>query len=314
MRRYRILTWHVHGNYLYYLTHAPHDFHVLSKPGRPAAYGGRCGALPWGDNVHDCPVETVRGQRFDCVLFQSREHWLHDQHAILSESQRRLPRIYLEHDPPQQHPTNTPHPVTDRDVLIVHCTHFNALMWDNGGVPVRVIEHGVVVPEGLRWNGALARGIVVINHLARRGRRLGADVYARWREHLPLDLYGMAAAEAGGIGELPYAELMAAIARYRFFCHPVRYTSLGLALCEAMSLGCPIVGLATTELARIVRDGETGYIDTDVERLARVMRALLEDPAEAARVGAAGQRVARERFAIGRFAADWDRAFADMIG
>ena len=60
MRRLRILTWQVHGNYLYYLTHAPHEFFVLSKPGCPPGYGGRNGTLPWGANVHDCPVETVR--------------------------------------------------------------------------------------------------------------------------------------------------------------------------------------------------------------------------------------------------------------
>lgn len=25
-KRLRVLTWHVHGNYLYYLSQAPHDF------------------------------------------------------------------------------------------------------------------------------------------------------------------------------------------------------------------------------------------------------------------------------------------------
>lgn len=27
----RILTWHVHGNYLYYLSQVPHQFYVLSR-------------------------------------------------------------------------------------------------------------------------------------------------------------------------------------------------------------------------------------------------------------------------------------------
>ena len=48
---------------------------------------------------------------FDCVLFQSRDHWPHDQHRILTPEQRALPRIYLEHDPPQEHPTDSAHPV-----------------------------------------------------------------------------------------------------------------------------------------------------------------------------------------------------------
>lgn len=43
MRPLKILTWHTHGSYLYYLSQAPHAFYVLSKPGRPAGFGGRCG-------------------------------------------------------------------------------------------------------------------------------------------------------------------------------------------------------------------------------------------------------------------------------
>ena len=64
-RRLRILTWHVHGNYLYYLTQVPHDFHLVNDPGRAEHHSGRSGRLPWGDNVHDLPVERVRGSEFD---------------------------------------------------------------------------------------------------------------------------------------------------------------------------------------------------------------------------------------------------------
>jgi glycosyltransferase involved in cell wall biosynthesis len=311
-RRYRILTWHVHGNYLYYLAHAPHDFHVLSKPERGPGYGGRTGTLPWGDNLIDCPVASLPGREFDCVLYQSREHYLNDRETVLSVTQRRLPAIYLEHDPPLAHPTNTKHPVADPNVLVVHVTHYNALMWDNAG-PVRVVEHGVKVPEGLGYDGHLPRGAVVINHLQRRGRRLGADVFARMRERVPLDLYGMAAEESGGVGELQYAALMPTLASYRFYAHPVRYTSLALALCEAMALGLPVVGLATTELPRIVRDGDAGFVDSDVDRLIDAANWLIAHPAEARRMGERAQAVARERFGIDRFAADWDRVFRDFL-
>ena len=308
-KRLRILTWQVHGNYLYYLTHAPHEFFVLSKPGHPPGYAGRAGTLPWGDNVHDCPVASVRDQAFDCVLFQSRLHYEKDQHDILSAAQRALPRIYLEHDPPLAHPTNTVHPVDDPAVLIVHVTHYNALMWDCGRVPVRVVEHGVRVPDDMEWSGELPRGVAVINHLERRGRRLGADVFAAWRREVPLDLFGMDAAASGGGGELPYAELLPAIARYRFFAHPVRYTSLALALCEAMAIGLPVIGLATTELPRVIADSGGGYVDTELARLVDAGRELIRDRGRAQELGRRARAYARERFAIGRFAADWDAAF-----
>ena len=314
MPRYRILTWHVHGNYLYYLTQAPHDFYVLSKPGRPVGYGGRSGHLPWGDNVHDCPLEEAHKMRFDCVLFQAKRHYLEDQHRLLSEHQRTLPRIYLEHDPPQQHPTDTRHLIDDPGTLLVHVTPFNALMWDSGPTPTRVIEHGVVVPENITYSGAIERGIVVVNHLARRGRRLGADVFERVRKQVPLDLVGMAAEESGGIGEVRYPELLAFEARYRFFFNPIRYTSLGLAVCEAMMLGMPIVALATTEMTTVIDNDVNGYADTDVDRLIGVMRSLLHDPALAHRWGESAKRYAHERFSIHRFVGEWNRAFGYVCG
>ena len=314
MRRLRILTWQVHGNYLYYLTHAPHEFFVLSKPGHPPGYGGRAGSLPWGANVHDCPVASVRGQSFDCVLFQSRVHWERDQHEILTDAQRKLPRIYLEHDPPLSHPTNTVHPVDDASLLLVHVTHYNALMWDCGRVPTRVVEHGVRVPDDIAWSGELPRGVAVINHLARRGRRLGADVFAAWRRQVPLDLYGMDAPSSGGLCELPYAELLPAIARHRFFAHPVRYTSLALALCEAMMLGLPVIGLATTELPRIIADSGGGYVDTELARLVDASRELIRDRGRARELGRKARDYARERFGIARFARDWNRVFTDVAG
>src|SRR5437764_1065182 len=132
MRRLRILTWHIHGSYLYYLTQGPHEFYVPYKPERANGYAGKWGHIPWGSNVHDVPVEDVRDLELDAVLFQWREHYRKDQFEMLSETQRRLPQIYLEHDPPQEHPAFSRHMVDDPNALLVHVTPFNALMWNSG--------------------------------------------------------------------------------------------------------------------------------------------------------------------------------------
>ena len=311
MRRLKILTWHTHGSYLYYLTQVPHDFYVMSKPGRPPGYGGRCGHMRWGDNVIDLPVETAPDKEFDCILFQDDIHYFDDQYRYLSAAQRRLPRIYLEHDPPREHPTDMRHPVDDAGVLVVHVTPFNALMWDNGAVRTRVIEHGVIVPQEVAYSGELACGLVVVNHLARRGRRLGSDVYARVFEQVPLHLIGMGAQEVrGGMGEVAHAELPAFAARYRFLFNPIRYTSMGLAVIEAMMTGLPVIGLATTEMATAIENGISGYVDTDVAALVVKMRELLADPGLARLMGQGARRRAQQRFGIGRFVDDWNAAFA----
>ncbi|HEY9620463.1 MAG TPA: glycosyltransferase [Crinalium sp.] len=311
--RLRILTWHVHGSYLYYLTQANHDFYLPVKPNKPEGYGGRSGNFPWGDNVHDIPAEDVRDQSFDCILFQSRRNYLHDQYEILSESQRRLPRLYLEHDPPREHPTDTPHLVNDPNLLLVHVTHFNNLMWDSGKTPTCVIEHGVMVPENVQFSGELQRGIVVINGLQKRGRRLGADLFQQARQFVPLDLVGMDSTALGGLGDIPHPTLPAVQARYRFFFHPVRYTSLGLAICEAMMIGLPIIGLATTELVTVVENGIAGYISTDIGELVHYMKDLLAHPQEAYRLSKGAKEQGRSRFSIQRFTRDWDAAFERAI-
>ncbi len=314
MRPLRVLTWHIHGSYLYYLTHARQDFYVPSRPGRPEGYAGRTPSYPWPDNLHEVPAEEVRNLEFDCVLFQSRKNYLQDQYEILTEAQRRLPRIYLEHDPPREHPTDTRHPVDDPDVLLVHVTHFNDLMWDSNRTPTHVIEHGVVIPEGVRYTGELPRGVVVVNNMRLRGRRLGLDVFERARREVPLDLVGMGWQEVGGLREVPHRALSEFSSHYRFFFNPIRYTSLGLAVCEAMLLGMPIVGLATTEMVAVVENGVSGFLHTDVRRVIAAMQDLLADPGLARRWGDGARRTARERFAIGRFARDWDETFAAVAG
>jgi len=312
-RRLRILTWHVHGNYLYYLTQVPHDFTIITQPGNPPGYSALGNSIPWGANVREVPHDRLAGEQFDCVLFQSRRPYEEDQHCLLTPAQRALPRIYLEHDPPQQHPTNTPHWFQDEAGLLVHVTPFNALMWDSGATPTRVIEHGVIVPPEVRYQGDKPRGIVVVNHLARRGRRLGADVFEQVRRQVALDLVGMDAEASGGLGEIPNMALAGFMAHYRYFFNPIRYTSMGLAVVEAMMVGLPIVGLATTEMATAVRNEETGYVDTRPQRLVEVMRTLVAEPELARRWGAAARAYAQRRFGIARFIDDWNDALQSVV-
>jgi glycosyltransferase involved in cell wall biosynthesis len=301
----RVLTWHVHGSYLYYLTQANCEFYLPVKEGKPEGYGGRSGTLPWGDNVHDVDAAEVKNLQFDCIIFQSKKNYLEDQYEILSRSQQKLPRIYLEHDPPREVPTDTRHPVNDPEVLIVHVTHFNNLMWDNNGVRSKVIDHGVIVSPDARYTGEIEKGIVVINGIKKRGRRLGLDIFERVRKEVPVDIVGIGSDEVGGLGEIPNRELQHFISRYRFFFNPIRYTSLGLSVCEAMMTGMPIIGLATTEMSVTIENDVSGYIHTDPGFLIDKMKMLLASPQKAAQLGMGAKAVAQRRFSIHRFTSEW---------
>lgn len=181
-------------------------------------------------------------------------------------------------------------------------------MWDNGSTPAVVIDHGIV-PNGVSYQGDIPKGIVVINNLNERGRRLGLDIFLEVREKVPLDLIGMDTKKIGGLGEILHPQLPEFISQYRFFFNPIRYTSLGLAVLEAMTMGVPVVGLATTELVTVIENEVSGFIHTDIDYLIRKMNDLIANPTLAAEIGQNGRQVAGRRFNIERFVSDWEHLF-----
>src|SRR5690606_24050561 len=98
-------------------------------------------------------------------------------------------------------------------------------------------------------------------------------------------------------------------AQYRFFFNPIRYTSLGLSIIEAMMVGLPVVGLQTTELVSVIENGVHGYLSLKPDDLIRHMHKLIEQPKLARLLGANARRLALERFSIERFASDWEALF-----
>jgi glycosyltransferase involved in cell wall biosynthesis len=318
MRRLRILIWHIHGSYLNALARIEHDWFLPIKPGRPEGYGGRGANFDLPGYMREVPADRVRDLDLDLVVYQTPENLSEDGPAILSPAQRRLPAIYLEHNTPRPDAVATRHPVDDPNVLLVHVTHYNRLMWDAGHTPTMVIEHAVAIDPAVRYCGHLARGITVVNAMPQRPRVTGYDLFLAAARVLPLDAAGMGTDAPGfgarGLGDIPYRGLHRQVADYRFLFSPMRYTSLPLAVIEAMTIGMPVVALATTELPTVIEDGVTGFLSNDFDTLVARMRHLLADPGEARRLGDNARRVARERFGLDRFRRDWNAAFAAVRG
>ncbi len=311
-KRLKVFTWHIHGSYLYYLSQGDYDIYIPVNAEKNEGYYGCGETFPFGKNVIEVDANEVKNLSFDCILFQTNKNYCVDQHEILNEAQKKLPRIYLEHDPPSKNPTNTRHIINDPEILVVHVTHFNMLMWDNENGNVKVIDHGVMPAEVL-YTGELQKGIVVINHMHQRGRKLGADIFEKVSKEIPLDLVGMGTKEYGGLGEVLHPQLPSFISKYRFFFNPIRYTSLGLAVLEAITIGIPFVGLATTEYVTVVQDKVSGYIHTDVDYLIERMKELITDKGLAMQLGEQGKKNVKERFNIQRFAKDWKETFEQVI-
>jgi len=313
MKRLKILIWHIHGSYLNALGRIEHDWYLPTKPERPTGYGGRGRTFDMPPWVREVPADQVADLDLDLVIYQTPMNLLEDGPDILSPRQRSLPAIYLEHNTPRPEPVNSRHPAADLPVLIVHVTHYNRLMWDNGPACSCVIEHSVGIDPDTRYDGSKAAGITITNNMQRRPRHTGFDLYQSARQSVPLDLAGMGSEELGGLGDIPYRDLHRQVASYRFLFSPMRYTSLPLAVIEAMTIGMPVVALATTELPTVIEDGVSGYLSCDPDVLIDRMRLLLSDAALARRLGDAARKTAKARFGLDRFARDWNRAFALAI-
>jgi Glycosyl transferases group 1 len=304
----RILLWHVHGAWTTAFVQGAHEYVVPVLPDRGPDGRGRAQTYEWPDTVTELPPEALRDEHFDVVLHQ-RPHEL----ALAAEwlGPRAVPAVYVEHNAPQGRINEMRHPMADReDLTLVHVTHFNALFWDAGATPVRVIEHGIVDP-GPRYTGELPRAVVVINEARRRARVTGTDLLGRFGSAAPLDLFGMDAPALGG-RDLAQADLHAEMARRRVYLHPIRWTSLGLSLLEAMHLGMPVVALGTTEAHEAV-PSDAGVVSTRLDVLEAALRRLVADPDEARERGVRARAYALARYGLARFLADWDELLATLV-
>jgi hypothetical protein len=255
----------------------------------------------------------LREESFDVVVLQRPQELELVRQWTGRTPGRDVPAIYLEHNAPEPHPVNSRHALADRtDIPIVHVTHFNQLFWDNGRARSTVIEHGVPDP-GLQYIGDYPHSAVVINEPGRRGRMVGADLLAELAQDAPIDLFGMgglpATAGVHQLGDVPQARMHAELAHRRLYLHPVRWTSLGLSLIEAMHLGMPVVALATTEVAEAVPPG-AGVVSTDVDVLAAALAELVADRARAEEMGAEARAAALARYGLQRFLGDWETCLA----
>jgi len=295
-----VLIWHVHGSYVETFVRGAHRYLLPVRDG--SAAGRR--RVHWPASVVEITPESARDETIDVIVLQR----LAEVDEVVDYLGGRIPgrdvpTIFLEHNAPQGRVNEMVHPFADRDdVTIVHVTHFNALFWATGSTRTAVVEHGVADPGAL-YTGELQRCAVVINEAKRRARVTGTDLLPAIAAIAPIDLYGI-----GSERDLPQSELYASISRRRVYVHPFRWTSLGLALLEAMACGMPVVALATTEVPAAVPP-ECGVVSNRPDVIADGIRRFMSDPTHARTVGARAREHVLAHYGLAKFLAAWDAVF-----
>lgn len=307
-----ILVWHVHGSWMTAFVQGSHRYLVPALEDRGPDGRGRAQTWDWPQSVVERSPEALAGERPDLIVLQRPHEFGLVRFWTGLTPGVDVPAVYLEHNAPQGRINEMRHPMADvENIPVVHVTHFNQLFWDCGSARTFVVEHGVVDP-GHRYTGELPRCAVVINEARRRARVTGTDLLPQFDAAVPVDVFGMDAGPIGGFENLPQERMHDEIARRRVYVHPIRWTSLGLSLLEAMHLGMPVVALATTEVPDAVPSG-AGIVSTDVNALVDASRTLLRDLDRCIDMGHRARAYARERFGLERFLADWDRIFEEIV-
>jgi glycosyltransferase involved in cell wall biosynthesis len=307
-----VLLWHVHGSWTTAFVQGPHTYLIPVLPDRGPDGRGRAQTWDWPPSAVEVTPDEARSADVDVVILQRPVEL--ERLAAEWLGPRALPTVFVEHNAPQGRIAEMRHPAADRrDLVVVQVTHFNDLFWDCGTTPTRVIEHGVIDP-GYRYSGDEPRAAVVINEARRRARVTGTDLLERFAaDGVPVDLFGMDAGALGGREDVAQARLHDEMARRRLYLHPIRWTSLGLSLIEAMHLGMPVVALATTEAPEAVPAG-AGVLSTSIDTLVDGARGFLAEPERAREAGRAARVAACERFGLERFLADWDALLEEVAG
>jgi glycosyltransferase involved in cell wall biosynthesis len=99
------------------------------------------------------------------------------------------------------------------------------------------------------------------------------------------------------------------------FAMASRYEGLPCAVAEAMMAGLPVVATAVNAVPDVVLPGETGLLASPEQphQLAAAIGYMLDSPADAARMAAAGRRLIAGRFTPEALAAVLDAAYGSGV-
>ena len=318
----RILLWHVHGSWTDAFVRGRHEYLLPVLPDGGPWGLGRAGR-DWPASVQEVDLATLDAGSVDAVVpatagrnQRSRPGPGPDPRAWTcprSSWSTTRPRV-ISPSPCTRWRTRTPSP---------WCT--SPTSTSSPGTtdqPCPQSSSTASPTPGSSTRGSCRTWRVVVNEPVRRGRVTGTDLLPAFAAVAPLQVFGMETeglAAAAGIGtdrltprgDLKTQELHRELARCRVYLHPMRWTSLGLSLLEAMHLGMPVVVLATTEAPRAVPP-EAGVVSADIDELLRCARRLLADPDEARRRGVAAREAALARYGLGKFQDSWDGLLADL--
>lgn len=313
----RILTFNCHESYLSALARLGGPMEVVvDLPGHHVTgWDERMRPVPPNVRLIGLADLADAARRADCLV-------VHNLTELLATKHLALPRVLVLHtsllgriaqegsnlDPAEV--ARVVHQyVTVTGGVLLAVSEMKRASW---GVPCRVVPLCADPADYGPWEGEVASGLRVANHVTQKVRYLRWELHEEVFRDLPCRLVGVNPDRPGVAPAAGWEELKALYRQHRFFVHtaaPGLEDGYNTATLEAMAAGMPVVTNAHPTTP--IQDGVSGIVSDDPEVLREGVRRLLACPETARRMGAAARRAVQQRFSPRQFLNGWRAALAD---
>ncbi len=301
-------------------TSLPWDFGVVT-PGTPSGL-----IRGWSEKIRPRPDNVRLYPSVEAALSDGSWDWVltHNVQDLLDSRDIRLPKIFLVHGTlsgrilQDRATINRTAYVRDLTILLqsnrCRVVYISELKRNDWGIPGQVIRSAVNVSFYGGYRGD-HRGILqVCNHLRERNAILGWEAHESVCRGLPRLLLG----ENTGLPDCRSAEswedLKELYRSYRIYLHTAIYPyedGYNLAMLEAMATGMPVATMAHPTSP--IQDAVQGIVAGTAGELRERVSGLLDDPAEARRMGSLARQKLEQDFPLPAFRSAWQTAAESLV-
>ncbi|MBN1571500.1 MAG: glycosyltransferase family 4 protein [Acidobacteria bacterium] len=316
----RVLTFNSHQPYLHIMAEAlPWAFGIITprqSAGSEKKWDPGIRPLPSNARLYSSVREAMLADSWDWVL-------AHNVHDFLDTREIPLPKVFLVHG------TLSGRILQDRSTIdralylknlqfLLSANHaaivfVSGLKRDDWGIPGEVIRLTVDPCWYGGYRGEVRGVLQVSNHLKERGLMTGWSTYQTVCRDIPNLLLGDNKTIPASRRTKDWDDLKEQLRSFRIYLYTPIYPyedGYNTSLLEAMATGMPVATLKHPTSP--VRDGCEGVVADSAEELRDRVLQLLDDPAEAARMGRNARIRVETEFSISEFRNSW-QSFAERL-